>query len=110
MDADQRKLLSILSHAAIFLSWSIISFGIPVVIFLTAKDPAVKENARESLNFHVNIYVYAAIIFLLSFVVIGLFLAPVLALAALIMPIIAIVRTAENPNVPYRYPFVFRIF
>ncbi|NEO62939.1 MAG: DUF4870 domain-containing protein, partial [Moorea sp. SIO4G2] len=33
----------------------------------------------------------------------------ILGLVSLIMPIIALVKVLENPNQPYRYPYIFRV-
>lgn len=106
---DQRKLLSALCHGAIFFSSTIISIGIPIAILLTNDDPVVKENARESLNFHINLYIYAAIFAILIFVFIGIFFLILLALVSFILPVLAIVQVLSNPNQPYRYPFIFRL-
>lgn len=106
---EQRKLLSILCHGAIFLSSSIISIGIPIVILLTNDDPIVKDNAKESLNFHINLYIFAVVFAFLIVIVIGIPLLIALGIASFIMPIIAIIKLIENPNQPYRYPFIFRL-
>lgn len=106
---DWRKLLSALSHGAIFLSSTIVSIAIPIAIFLTSDDPVVKENAKESLNFHINLYIYAIIFGLLTLLVIGFPLLIILAVISVIMPIIAIVNVLSYPDRPYRYPFIFRV-
>src|ERR671933_213811 len=106
---DQRKLLSAICHGAIFFSSTIVSIGIPIAILLTNDDPVVKANAKESLNFHINLYIYALIFVLLIFVVIGIPLLIVLGIISFIMPILAIVQVLSAPNQPYRYPFVFRL-
>ncbi|MHC5728327.1 MAG: DUF4870 domain-containing protein, partial [Nostoc sp.] len=61
-DTDKRKLLSALSHGAIFFSTTLVSVGIPIAILLVSDDPVVKENARESINFHFNVWLYALIL------------------------------------------------
>ena len=61
MDTDKRKILSALCHGAIFFSATIVSVGIPIAILLIIDDSVVKDNAKESLNFHINIYIYAFI-------------------------------------------------
>lgn len=109
-DLEQRKLLSALCHGAIFFSSTVVSIGIPLAIFLTSNDPIVKENAKESLNFHINLYIYLLIFALLVFVVIGLALLVLLGLISFIMPIIALIKVLDNPNQSYRYPFIFRLF
>lgn len=106
---EQRKLLSILCHGAIFLSSSIISIGIPIAILFTNDDPIVKENAKESLNFHINLYIYAVVFAFLIVIVIGIPLLIALGVVSFIMPIIAIIKLIENPNQSYRYPFIFRL-
>ncbi|MGJ5673516.1 MAG: DUF4870 domain-containing protein [Nostochopsis sp.] len=108
-DLDRRKLLSALSHGAIFFSSLIVSIGIPIAILSISNDPVVKENAKESLNFHINLYIYAVIFGLLSIVLIGVPFLIGLWIISLIMPIIAIVRVLSEPNIPYRYSFIFRL-
>ena len=108
-ELQQRKLLSALCHGAIFLSSLFVSVAIPIVILFTTEDSVVKQNAKESLNFHINLYIYAMIAFLLIFVLIGFPLLIILGIISLIMPIIAIVRVLDAPNQPYRYPLIFRL-
>ncbi|GAB4339429.1 MAG: hypothetical protein OHK0047_30200 [Leptolyngbyaceae cyanobacterium] len=108
-DLAQRKLLSALCHGAIFFSSLIVSIGIPIVILLITNDPIVRENAKESINFHINLYLYAIIFGILTLVVIGIPLLIILAIVSVLMPIVAIVHCATNTVKPYRYPFIFRI-
>jgi uncharacterized protein len=108
-DLGKRKLLSALSHGAIFFSSLFVSIAVPIVILMVSQDPVVKANARESLNFHINTYIYAAIFWLLIFVLIGFPLLVLLGIATVVMPIIAIVKVLTNPNHPYRYPFLIRL-
>ncbi|MDF5716667.1 MAG: DUF4870 domain-containing protein [Rhizonema sp. NSF051] len=105
----ERKLLSALSHGAIFFSYTIVSIGIPIAVLFISNDPVVKENAKESLNFHINLYIYGIIFGLLIFVAIGIPLLILLWIVSLIMPIIAVIKVLGNPNLSYRYPFIFRL-
>ncbi len=105
----QRKLLSALSHGAIFFSSLLVSIAVPIVILFITNDPVVKANAVESLNFHINTYIYAIIFALLIFVVIGIPLLVLLGIATFVLPIMAIIKVLSNPDRPYRYPFLFRI-
>jgi uncharacterized protein len=107
-DSDKRKLLSLLCHGAIFFSLSMISIGVPIAVLLVSDDPVVKDNAKEAINFHLNVWVYGVILIPLSFVTFGL--------AGLIgfvvhwgLTIMALLHVLENPNIPYRYPFIFRL-
>ena len=108
-DFQKRKLFSALCHAAIFFSSTIVSIGIPIAALIMSEDLVVKENARESLNFHINLYIYAIIFGILTLVVIGIPLLIILGIASVVMPIIALVNVLSNPNYAYRYPFIFRV-
>lgn len=109
MDSNQRKLLSALCHGAIFFSSTIVSIAVPIVVLVVTEDPVVKANAIESLNFHINLYIYGILFALLIFFFVGIPLLVLLLIASLVLPIIAIVRVLERPDHPYRYPFLFRI-
>jgi len=108
-DSDKRKLLSALSHGAIFFSSLGFSVGIPVIIMLVSDDQVVKDNAKESLNFHFNIWLAGIIVGVLCFILIGWLLLPVLILISWVMPIFAIVKILDDPYQVYRYPFIFRL-
>ena len=108
-DVNQRKLLSALCHGAIFFSSVVVAIAIPIVILFTTKDSVVKANARESLNFHINLYIYGLIAAMLTIVLIGFPILMVLGLISFVMPIIAIVQILSSPDQPYRYPFLFRL-
>lgn len=108
-DFSQRKLLSAACHGAIFFSSTVISIGIPIAILLVSDDPVVKENAKESINFHINLFLYAIVFIILIFVAIGIPLLILLGIASILLPIIAIVRVATEPQTPYRYPFILRL-
>ncbi len=111
-DTDKRKLLSALSHGAIFFSTAIVSIGIPIAMLFVSDDPVVKENAKESINFHFNVWLYGAIIGVLTFVtfgLLGLILAPIYYVIHWGLTIWAIVQVLTNPDQPFRYPFIFRI-
>ncbi|MFN6517065.1 MAG: DUF4870 domain-containing protein [Nostoc sp. CreGUA01] len=117
-DTDKRKLLSALSHAAIFFSTAIVSVGIPIAILLVSDDPVVKENAKESINFHFNVWFYGAILgalfFLFGWLVLPLLLlGPLAGIGYLLhwgLTIWAITKVFSNPDTPFRYPFILRVF
>ncbi|MDP8935602.1 MAG: DUF4870 domain-containing protein, partial [Cyanobacteriota bacterium] len=75
-------------------------------------DPVVKENATEAINFHLNVWVYSAVIMALTVVTFGLagiILVPLGYLLHWGLTIMAILHVFQNPNLAYRYPFIFRI-
>ena len=106
---SKRTLLSVASHAAIFLSTTVISFLIPLVILWVSDDPVVQTNARESLNFHFNVWFYGIIVGILTWFLIGWLFVPILAVLTWIAPIIAIVGVFKENEKPFVYPFIFHI-
>jgi len=108
-DIDKRKLLSALSHGSIFFGTLVVSIGVPIVILFITDDEVTKENAREALNFHLNLWLYEVIFLILAFVLIGFVLLWILGIVNLVMPIIAILQVLNNPYKSYRYPFIFRL-
>jgi uncharacterized protein len=113
-DTDKRKLLSVLCHGSIFFSSLVFSAGIPLVISFVSDDPVVKANAKEALNFHLNIWTYEAILAVLAFTIVALplvwLIAPFFFLFHWIPAILAIFSALNKPNEPYKYPFIVRVF
>lgn len=109
MERDKRLILSVLSHAAIFFSATVVAIGIPIAILFLSQDTVVKANARESLNFHINLYIYGFVFWILTFLLIGFPLLFILGMVSFIMPILAIISVVSNPDKPYVYPFIFRL-
>lgn len=112
-DPDKRKLLSILCHASVFFASLWLFIGLPLGIFFVVDDPVVKENAKEVLNFHLNIWLYEIILAILFFSIIGIplvwLLSPFFFLFHWITPVFAILKSLNKPDEPYRYPFIFRV-
>lgn len=111
-DMDKRKLLSILSHGSIFFSTTLVSIGIPIAMLFVSDDPVVKDNAKEAINFHLNVWFYGAIIGFLVFITLGLLgfiLVPIGFAVHWALTILAIIHCLGNPDQPYRYPFIFRL-
>ncbi len=121
INSDKRKLLSSLCHGAIFFSTTIFSIGVPIAIYFTSDDPVVKANAKESINFHFNVWFWAtvigvpiAILSFLTFGIGGIIFFPVVALGFLVhwgLTIAALLHCLMgNSDQPFRYPFTFRLF
>jgi len=108
-DSDKRKLLSALCHGSIFISAALVSIAIPIAVLFVSDDPVVKENAKEALNFHINLWIYGVIFGILAIIGIGFLLLGILAIVNFVMPIIAILQVLNNPDQSFRYPFIFRI-
>ncbi|WP_347552214.1 DUF4870 domain-containing protein [Pseudalkalibacillus hwajinpoensis] len=80
----------------------------PIIIWSIKKetDPFVDEQGKEALNFQLSITIYAILIGILSLVLIGLILIPVLIVVHLVQIIIASVKSSEGNQ--YRYPWTIR--
>ena len=111
-DADKRKILSALSHGSIFFSTALVSVGIPVAVLFVSDDPVVKENAKEAINFHFNVWLYGAIIGVLTFLTLGLLgiiLGPIYFIVHWGLTIWAVTHTLRDPDLAFRYPLIFRL-
>lgn len=106
---------SVLCHASALAGFFVPALGHiigPLVIWLLKRDdfPEVDEHGKESLNFQLSLFLYAAAILALCFVLIGIFLLPLLALLHLlnvVLVIVASVRASEGKF--YRYPLTIRL-
>ncbi|MUL35267.1 DUF4870 domain-containing protein [Gloeocapsopsis dulcis] len=107
-DTDKRKLLSGLSHAALILNVAVLPVLVPLIILLVTNDTIVRGNAKEAINFAINIFICGVISLLLIFVEgIGIFLLYILALISFFMPLIATIYAVKNIHKPYRYPLIW---
>ncbi|WP_121970257.1 DUF4870 domain-containing protein [Leptolyngbya sp. BC1307] len=107
-DSDKRKLLSVASHASIFLSQLVLSAGVPLAVMVLSEDSVTKENAKEALNFHFNMWLYSVLLIIPAWLIIGLPLVALLGLVQIILPIFAILSSVTSPDGTFRYPFIFR--
>ncbi|MBD2107358.1 DUF4870 domain-containing protein [Nodosilinea sp. FACHB-13] len=109
-DIGTRKILSAVSHGSIFFNTLVVSVGVPIAILLISNDSVVKENAKEAINFHLNIWFWKVVAGILAWVLIGIPLLVVVFLVDLIMPIFGIFHSITNSNTAFRYPLILRLF
>ncbi len=109
-DLEKRKTFSVLCHGSQLLSCTGVSVLIPILFLVISEDLVVQANAKESINFFLNVLVYGVIFLILAFVLLGIPLLIFLFVASFILPIIAMVKVASHPDVPYRYPLVWHFF
>jgi uncharacterized protein len=115
--SGKRKLFSLLCHGSIFLGSLLFTSLIPLAVLLLFDDSVIKATAKETLNYHFNIWLYAAIAGGLAFFFTALIITIPIAwligcaftLFTLVPPIFGILATLSNPNEPYRYPFIWRL-
>lgn len=81
----------------------------PLIIWRTKGEtmPFVAEQAKESLNFQITVFLLGVLFAFLALILIGFVLLWILGLANLILVIIAAIRVSDGK--PYRYPFCLRL-
>lgn len=103
---DDRN-LAMLTH----LSGILLGFIVPLIIWLINKDKTDKgwlnEQAKEALNFQIMIAIAYVACTILTVIIIGALLLPVVWLVNLVFCIIA--GMATNKGESYRYPFSLRL-
>src|SRR5690606_30110125 len=105
--AQDDRTLALLTH----LSGIILSFIVPLVVWLVHKDKPEKafvvDQAKEALNFQITVAIAYVVCMVLTVIVIGAILAPLVWVANLVFCILAGVKA--NEGVSYRYPFTLRL-
>jgi uncharacterized Tic20 family protein len=105
--SQEDKTLALLTH----LSGIVLSFVVPLIVWLIHKDRADKaflnDQAKEALNFQITMAIAFLICTVLTFIVIGALLMPLVWIFNLIFCILAGVKA--NEGVAYRYPFALRL-
>jgi hypothetical protein len=103
---SEDKLWIVLCHLSPLIGLAII---LPLIIFLVKKDDsaAVAFHAKEALNFHISVYLYALGGVVLTFFCLGIPMLVGLGIGVLIFSIVAAVRGAEGHE--YRYPLTMRL-
>lgn len=103
---DDRN-LALITH----LSGIILSFIVPLIIWLIHKDRTDKAylngQAKEALNFQITILIGYVISWVLMWVLIGFLLWSIVWIVNLIFCIVAAVAVSKGEN--YRYPFALRL-
>lgn len=100
----EERTVAMLAHLITFMS----SFIGPLVIYLVKKDESVfvGDQAKEVLNFHFSVLLYAVVAFLSCFIAIGFVLVPALGVFVLVTTILGAIRAYEG--MPFRYPLCIR--
>ena len=100
------KIWSMLSHLSALLG---VGFVLPLVVYLAMRKESeyVAANAREALNFHISVLIYAVCCIPLVFILIGIPMLIVLGLGSLVLAIIATIKASDGQC--YRYPLTLRL-
>lgn len=101
------KTLALLTH----LSGIILSFIVPLVIWLVYKDKADKgylvAQAKEALNFQITIAIAYVACSILTVILIGALLMPLVWIFNIVLCIIAALKAKDGEQ--YRYPLTLRL-
>jgi uncharacterized Tic20 family protein len=94
------------------LSGFVIPFGSvlgPLIVWQVKKNemPFVDDQGKEALNFQITVFLAILVCLVLTVVLIGFLLLPLVALTALVFSIIGGIKA--NEGVAYRYPFALRL-
>ncbi len=102
--SSDEKTMALLSHVLALATWIV---G-PLIIYLVKKDESqyVTAHAKESLNFQITIAIAAIICSALVFIIIGIFLLPLLGLVNLVLVVVATIKASEGKF--YKYPFTIK--
>ncbi|HYM86230.1 MAG TPA: DUF4870 domain-containing protein [Pseudoxanthomonas sp.] len=104
---QEDRTIALITH----LSGIIAGFIVPLIIWLINKDKPEKswlnDQSKEALNFQITITIAFVICIVLSVVLIGAFLMPIVWLVNLIFCILG--GVAANKGEAYRYPFALRL-
>ncbi|NDV60903.1 DUF4870 domain-containing protein [Puniceicoccales bacterium CK1056] len=101
------KLWNVLCHLSAFLGVALI---LPLIVYLVTKDDAnstIPAHAKETLNFHISLFIYAIISSILIVVVIGIFLLIAVGIAGIVLAIVGAIKASNNEL--YRYPLTIRL-
>ena len=105
--SQEDKTLAMLTH----LSGIILSFIVPLIIWLVNKDKSDKgwlnDQAKEALNFQITLLIVYVVGTILTVILIGALINLVAWLTCIVLSIMAALKV--NEGVAYRYPFALRL-
>ncbi|MDF2500981.1 MAG: hypothetical protein K0Q77_1695 [Anaerosporomusa subterranea] len=107
MVTGEQKLLAIAAHLTYFLGG--LGFVLaPLVIFLVKRDdPFVADHAKQALVAHLSMLVVGMVTGILSMLLVGLLLIPVVVLLGLALLVTSILASLKALNGEYyRYPLI----
>jgi hypothetical protein len=109
LSAEDRN-WGVAAHAsAVVGAWIALGLIGPLVVLVARGDrsPFVRAHAVEALNFNITILIYAAVCWVLTFVLIGFPLLLAVGLLWLVCTVLGILKASKGE--PYRYPLTIRI-
>jgi uncharacterized protein len=108
-DAKNWAMFCHLGGLAAFVGPGIANIVVPVVVWILKRPehPYIDDQGKEAINFQITMSIAFLICVPLFFVVIGFFLAPLVAIFHLVFTIIGAVKASNGEW--YRYPIAIRL-
>ena len=78
-----------------------------ILYFIKQDDEYIRNQAKEALNWSITAIIANMVAFMLSFILIGLFLFPVIGICHFVFCIMGAVSTSRGNN--FRAPFTIRL-
>ncbi len=104
---QDEKTLALITH----LSGIVAGFIVPLIIWLINKDKPEKGfitgQAKEALNFQITVILSWIVAVVLSFLLIGFLLYPIILIGNIVFCILAGIKANNGEN--YRYPVAIRL-
>ncbi len=106
---------AVLCHASALCGFFLPALGHilgPLLVWLLKRDdlPEIDQHGKESLNFQISLFIYAAAIIASCFLLIGLLLLPFLAILHLLNVVLVVVASIKaSEGRVYRYPLTIRL-
>ena len=105
--SQEDRTLAMITH----ISGIFLGFIVPLIIWLINKDKPEKsfliDQSKEALNFQITMMIGWVAAMVLSFLLIGFLLYPVLLIANIVFCILAGLKA--NQGIAYRYPVALRL-
>jgi len=105
--SQEDRTIALITH----LSGVVLSFIVPLIVWLIHRDKPdrafLNDQAKEALNFQITIAIAFLACSVLTLIVIGMLLMPLVWLFNLIFCILAGIKANEGEA--YRYPFTLRL-
>lgn len=109
LSAEDRN-WGVAAHAsAVVGAWIALGLIGPLVVLVAkgGESPFVRAHAVEALNFNISVLIYAAVGWVLTFVLIGFPLLLAIGLLWLVCTVLGIVKASKGEL--YRYPLTIRL-
>ena len=102
---SEANMWGMILHLSVFAGYVVPFAGLvaPIVIWQLKKDefPIIDAHGKNQLNWMISMLIYSALASLMVLIFIGFLLLPVLAVAAIVLPIIAAIKANNGEVWPY---------